>query len=162
MLISPFKYQIGLAKKSDKKSILRFYKTNHYSARFIGFDNCYLIKNNEEIIASVIISRCDVDRESIVNLANKSQYFLHALVVAPAYRGAGLASMLIQSVLPRYHPLVCFAQDSLSTLYLKQGFSALESTHIKQVLLPALFNRYCQYLSKESSLTVFSNEYDIP
>lgn len=46
-----------VAKKNDKKSILRFYKENHYPARFIGFDHCYLIKVDDNIIASVIISQ---------------------------------------------------------------------------------------------------------
>ena len=59
-----------MARKSDKKSILRFYKKYNYSARFIGFDTCYVIKENHNIVASVIISQGPKPSDHLKAFAN--------------------------------------------------------------------------------------------
>ncbi len=146
---------IALANKSDKKDILRFYKANNYSARFIGFDRCYVIKNELSIVASVIISMGKLEQKNCTKALSNSQYFLHALVVDPAYQKQGLATRLLNYSLARHRPIVCFAHSSLSPLYQKQGFKALRDDLVKSTLTIELFNRYQQYIKHQSNLTVF-------
>ena len=152
---------VELAKKSEKKSIQRFYKANRYSASFIGFDSCYLIKQGEVIIACVIISRCEQPDKSTDKLlacsAGKYQYFLHGLVVAPTFRGQGLATKLLKYALEHYQPIICFAKESLTHLYLTHGFTLVESSAVEQVLLPSLTRRFIGYSAKENSLRAFIN-----
>ncbi len=146
---------ITLANKSDKKDILRFYKANNYSARFIGFDHCYLIKNDHVIVASVIVSLGKAKHSNCASALGNLQYFLHALVVDPTYQKQGLAARLLHYSLTHHRPLVCFADCSLSPLYLKQGFTALSAGLIKKTLTIELFNRFQQYTKQNNKLTVF-------
>ena len=150
---------IALANKSDKKDILRFYKANNYSARFIGFDKCYVIKKNQLIIASVIVSKVRLDQQESAEINSKSQYFLHALVVALAYQKQGLATQLLKHSLTQHLPMVCFSDASLAPLYLKQGFKALNNGLVKSNLTIELFKRFKQYSKYRSHLTVFFHQY---
>ena len=176
-----------LANKADKKSILRFYKDNHYSARFIGYDSCYLIKENDNIIASVIISlanewqqikpaaedilpefyqylsqdKPDVNSH-VKHLQNKPQYLLHALLVAPDYRKLGYAEHLVKYTIAHHQPLVCFAQASLSRLYLKSGFTLIADYLLSKRLNPALLNRFQQYSKHKPELKAFINQKNTP
>ncbi len=148
MLTSPQgQLPICLADKSEKKAILRFYKAQHYSARFIGLDSCYVIKKDQHIIASVIISK--------IQPSNK-QNLLHALVVAQAYRGQGLASHLLQYITQQSANLVCFAKAELAPLYSKHGFTALAANQANSVLSSELFKRYQKYQTKQPTLTIFT------
>jgi GNAT superfamily N-acetyltransferase len=149
---------IALANKSDKKDILRFYKVNNYSARFIGFDKCYLIKKNQVIIASVIVSKARLDQQESAERNSKSQYFLHALVVAPTYQKQGLATQLVKHSLTLHSSLVCFSDASLAPLYLKQGFKALSDSLVKNNLTIELFKRFQQYSKHQSGLKVFFHQ----
>jgi GNAT superfamily N-acetyltransferase len=149
---------IALASKSDKKDILRFYKANNYSARFIGFDKCYLIKKNQVIIASVIVSKARLDQQESAERNSKSQYFLHALVVAPTYQKQGLATQLVKHSLTLHSSLVCFSDASLAPLYLKQGFKALSDSLVKNNLTIELFKRFQQYSKHQSGLKVFFHQ----
>lgn len=149
---------IALASKSDKKDILRFYKANNYSARFIGFDKCYLIKKNQVIIASVIVSKARLDQQESAERNSKSQYFLDALVVAPTYQKQGLATQLVKHSLTLHSSLVCFSDASLAPLYLKQGFKALSDSLVKNNLTIELFKRFQQYSKHQSGLKVFFHQ----
>lgn len=133
---------ITTASKTDKKDILRFYKQQHYSARFLGFDHCYVIKSNQQIIASVIVSMIT---------QNNNQAFLHALVVDTNYRHQHLASMLLQHCIRQHLELVCFAQLSLAPLYINNGFVQAKINS----LTPELQQRYQRYLAKNSDLLPF-------
>ena len=144
--------------KSDKKSLHRFYKSQQYSAKFMGLDKSYIIKSpiTGDIIASVIISKIR---------AYNHQYFLHALVVDALYQNKGLATALINYVSTIHQPLVCFSIKSLSKLYLQAGMKELitelvEPEHIdvakgKFKLSTELSTRYSVYSKKQKSLTVF-------
>lgn len=144
-----------LALKSDKKALLRFYKNNRYSAKFIGGDRCYLIKADNTIVASVIVSsgqseQHDSDKTPV-------QYLLHALLIAPAYQKQGLASSLLKHALNEQPALVCFAKTTISQLYLNNGFSSVSQTFIKQHLQPEFLKRFRQYTKQQPELTVFSS-----
>ena len=150
-----------LAKKSDKKSVLRFYKNNQYSARFIGLDTCYIIKDNDNIIASVIISKMPSFSNLTQNLpvplstTSISQYFLHALLVSINYRGQGLAKSIIMHALALHQPLVCFAPEPLSPLYLTSGLTMIEGSSIESSIDAMLHTRFKRYSRDKPNLRVF-------
>jgi len=170
MTYSPLNYCVIVAKKTDKKSILRFYKDNHYPARFIGFDHCYLIKMDDNIIASVIISQgnksqqLDPSTESTSNnndlnlCPNKPAYFLHALLVAPNYRRLGYAEHLLAHAIMNHQPLVCFAQESLRNFYLNNGFTYIADNLLSQCLPHDLYSRFQQYSKNKAELKAFIHQ----
>jgi len=137
---------ILLAKKTDKKSILRFYKSQHYSARFIGLDYCYLVKKDEKIIASVMVSQITTDN---------SQYFLHALVVDKNHQKQGIATKLVNHVNQTHQPVVCFAQPELSRFYHQCKMPELAIHLLTSQLNEHLSLRFQQYQKKQSDLKVF-------
>lgn len=159
-----------VAKKADKKSVLRFYKENHYPARFIGFDHCYLIKVDDNIIASVIISQGNKPQQvtpsterdsnnSYLNLPpNKTPCLLHALLVAPNYRRLGYAEHLLSHAIVNHQPLICFAQESLRKLYLNNGFTHIEDNLLSQCLPPDFYSRFQQYSKKSPELKAFVHQ----
>ena len=106
---------IDTATKSDKKSLLRFYKQQHYSAGLLGFDHVYLIKNPQEIIGAVIISALE---------KNNRQLFLHGLVIKQEFRQQNLATQLLRQTLNRHinQQVICFSNEDLSDFYQKNGF----------------------------------------
>ncbi|OUS33043.1 hypothetical protein A9Q98_00040 [Thalassotalea sp. 42_200_T64] len=132
--------QIIQAVKTDKKTIKRFYKSNHYSARFIGDDVCYFIQNDntaeQELIACVIISY------------QQSTPFLHALVVNKDYRSKGLATSLVSHCQQQFQQITCFVELPLTKWYLQQGF---ELTY-KQQLATKLASRLLAYQQKSPFL----------
>ena len=141
-------FTITTANKSDKKAILRFYRQQHYSARFIGLDTCYLIYQEDQpecIIASVIISQID--------LAN-NQPLLHALVINKAWQQQGLASLLMKHVTAQHENLICFADGKLSSLYTGAGFDIVEPQELTRYLNEQLMPRYLSYQSKQPNLKV--------
>ena len=128
------------AEKSDKKDIKRFYKNNHYSASFMGNDQCFMIKDdNAQIIAAVIVS------------VISDKPFLHALVVNQNERGTGRATQLLehcQSISPMIY---CFADLSLNRLYIASNFKSID-----QEQLPAsLHSRFQRYKQQNNTLTAF-------
>ena len=136
--------KITLAEKSDKKLIKRFYKSQHYSASFIGLDHCYIVKCDEAIIACVIIS-------SITE-----QYdFLHALVVDKRFHRQKLASKLLTHTQSLHHPIACFANNLLSTLYTNNGYSPLSCDKCSSFLPEEIYQRYRHYRKKQLNLKVF-------
>lgn len=135
--------EITQATKPDKKAVLRFYKSQQYSARFIGFDRCYIMRQDDTIFASVIVSAAEPSSE---------QYLLHALVSDKHYRGRGLASSLIKHCLSQNTQLVCFCQPSLTTLYTQHGFKQLSENDVELKLNTHLQMRFSQYRNKYSAL----------
>jgi len=143
------KPQITLAHKTNKKAILRFYKNNHYSASFLGFDSCYVIKDEQSIIASVIISKIKESQE------NSQLSFLHALVVKAQYQHIGLASQLLSHVQNLHSPFVCFANDELSALYTKNQMTKLADDEVVEKVPEHLVLRFQSYQIKQPQLKVF-------
>ncbi|WP_371185900.1 GNAT family N-acetyltransferase [Thalassotalea maritima] len=130
------------AEKSDKKDIKRFYKQQKYNARFLGDDACYFIKDNEQIIACVIIS-----------YQHRSP-FLHGLCVDGTHRHQGIARQLLTHCQHLHQHIYCFAQDSLAGLYLNSHFS-----QVSQDTLPnSLQTRFTSYLRKQTNLVAFYHQ----
>ena len=125
---------ITKASKSDKKSLMRFYKQQSYSARLLGYDTTYLIKYSGDIIGAVIISGLE---------EKNPQLFLHALVIKKEFRQKRLASELIKHALFQHasQQIVCFADESLTHFYKINGFSRLAEHQLLQPLL----TRYLSY-----------------
>lgn len=138
-------YEFCKAAKSDKKSILRFYKSQNYSARFLGYDHCYFVKQNGSIIASVIVSQL---------AENHSQSLIHALVVKEGLRHQGLATKLIKHCTANHTNLVCFALDKLSPLYLKSGFKLASNSELTE----QLSIRFNSYQQKQASMQIFIHD----
>lgn len=141
--------KISKAKKSDKKAILRFYKKQHYSASFIGFDQCYFMTDNENIIAAMIVSKI------------KSQHhhqFLHALVVDKLFQQQGLATKLLRFALTQHKFLVCFANECLSDFYIRNSMLKLTDEQLSYEVPEHLLLRYKSYRKKQSQLKVFISQ----
>ncbi|TLU64145.1 GNAT family N-acetyltransferase [Thalassotalea litorea] len=134
-------FLIETADKSDKKAIQRFYKQQRYSARFLGDDATYLVRDNQDIIASVIISFKD------------SHSFLHALVVDNNHRGQGIAQSLLAKAAEQHPQLYCFCGNELMSFYQKQHFAVIEGS-----LLPdELRQRYLAYRKKHELIALYLN-----
>lgn len=150
-------YTIVKALKSDKKDILRFYKLQQYSARFIGQDHCYIIKDDNKVIASVLIS---------AGQQGSKFWLLHALVVEKPMHGNKLASLLIQAVIKHnFHneglsKIICFADVKLQQLYLKNNFIKYNEIHQIAKLPDEFQQRLARYQTKNKNLACyfFSNE----
>jgi len=142
-------YTFRIANKQDKKNILRFYKSQHYSARFIGHDHCYLILLNDKIIGSVIISQITADNH---------QHFLHALVIEVQYQKQKLASKLLKEVMLHHKKIVCFADVSFSPFYFANKFKKVPLIKIDNTLTEQLSARFTRYSKKSPSLKIFISE----
>jgi len=153
----PKSFTFSEAKKSDKKDILKFYKRHGYSAKFMGFDTCYFIETNGEIIASVILSNLvktnaiqsapDHDDSSLAH----APLFLHALFVVQDYRKRGLGGQLMAHAIERHHHIICFAEQTVTPFYQALRFQLVECG-----ALPAIFNdRYRLYADQQPSLVSF-------
>jgi predicted N-acetyltransferase YhbS len=128
-----------LAAKNQKKLIQRFYKNNHYSAAFIGNDQCFVLTAQQQIIASVIISEVE------------QQYFLHALVVNEQYRRQGLGMKLVNTTQTAFNNLVCFAEPDVGQFYTRLGFTASPAA----MLCNGLQHRYRAYQAKHPQLAIY-------
>jgi len=144
------KLSITTAIKTDKKSLMRFYKQQHYSAGLLGFDNVYVIKHEEVIIAAVIVSALEKDNP---------QLFLHALVVDDKFRQQGLASKLLKHIrsIHSSQEVICFASIELSKFYQKSGFELCQ----EKQLCPPLLSRYLQYKKTNNELLVFNQKINV-
>jgi N-acetylglutamate synthase-like GNAT family acetyltransferase len=137
--------EITIASKSDKKSLMRFYKQQSYSASLLGYDNTYVIKYSSEIIGAMILSGLE---------ENNSQLFLHALVIKQEFRQKKLASQLVQHALFQHanQSIICFADESLSNFYQINNFSQATDDQ----LMTPLLTRYLGYKKTNNTLLVFS------
>lgn len=153
----PKSFTFSEAKKSDKKDILKFYKRHGYSAKFMGFDTCYFIEANGEIIASVILSNL-IEAEAKQSKAEHDEsslahapLFLHALFVVQDYRKLGLGRQLMAHAIERHHHIICFAEQTLTPFYQALRFQPVECG-----ALPATFSdRYRLYADQQPSLLSF-------
>ncbi len=139
MNISPVK-----ALRSDKRSIKRFYKEHGYSASFMGFDTAYLIKLDDHIIASVIVSYIT---------DNNNQALLHGLFVHKDYRNQHYASLLIQHAKQKHLSMVCFVDKALMPFYGRLGFNLINNNNqISSVNLERLYI-YLRYIPQLVAVT---------
>lgn len=141
------------ATKDNKKEILRFYKSEHYSARFIGHDQSYFIKEHDTIIANVIFSG---------GIEAKNSVLLHGLIVAQTYRSQGIASLLLKEsiiqTLANSHidTIICFAEISLKRFYLARQFTEFDITHSDKFALHSFLTRFLSYKKKQHNLCCFT------
>lgn len=105
---------LPIVKLTNKKQIKRFYKSQHYSASFVGFDTSYQVLNEDKIIASAIIS---------YQTKENQQALLHALVVDKNYRNIGIAKQLISHICKQHNHIVCFCSLELIKLYQQFNFN---------------------------------------
>ena len=142
-------YKVVEALKSDKKDIMRFYKSQQYSARFIGKDHCYIVKLNNKIVASVILSAGQVCGD---------YWLLHGLVIDKVMRGKKIASVILQAIINSEHlgdkfkKIICFADVALQGLYKKNLFVTYNSTAEIKTLPQELKQRFKRYQSKQPNL----------
>ena len=162
-------YAVEKAAKTDKKDIMRFYKAQRYAASYIGQDQCYFIKGNNEIIACAMVS---------AGQENGELWLLHALVTEKAYRGKGLASLLLRFImaeskvelqqvapgntvdknepsLPRYSKIICFADKVLQPLYLSNKFINYNAVEDIAQLPNEFQQRLSRYREKQSNLCCY-------
>lgn len=151
-------YIIVKATKVDKKDIKRFYRNQRYGARYIGQDQCYLVKINNIIVACAIISS---------GQENGHFWLLHGLVTDKAHRHKGIAGLLLRTImsereatqnkisLAAYPKIICFADNALSSFYLKNYFIRYNHCH-EIALLPFEFKqRLTRYREKQTNLHCF-------
>ncbi|UUO22508.1 GNAT family N-acetyltransferase [Colwellia sp. M166] len=157
-------YLVIKAKKSDKKDIQRFYKTQRYAAGFIGHDHAYFIKHNTEIIACVIIS---AGQESGLF------WLLHGLVIDSEHRGSGIASLLLRTVIAeqvfkeenkqvRYDNIICFADQALATLYLSNKFVSHNTAKDIAQLPDEFRQRFLRYRENHKNLCCYFYNANFP
>jgi hypothetical protein len=152
---APFSlYRVVKAVKTDKKDILRFYKNQQYAASFIGHDQCYIVKIDQCIIASVIISAGQ-------NPGNF--WLLHGLVTDKAQRGKNIASFILHAIVSdknerkqaRYKNIICFADKALKAFYSSNHF-ILYNTSEDIAQLPVEFKqRLIRYRERNKYLHCF-------
>lgn len=125
----------------NKKSVKQFYKSQHYSARFIGFDNCFIYHKDTPLIKGAVI----VSKIEKIN-------FLHALVVASNQQQKGIGSTLVMYCKRNFDNLICFADLNLKNFYLRLGFSIVND----EALNLSLLARWQSYQKKNPNLLIFS------
>ena len=157
-------YQVTKAIKADKKNINRFYKAQRYAASFIGQDQSYFIKHNQNIIACVIIS---------AGQENGQFWLLHALVIDPKHRGNGIASLLLRTVIAeqviqndkpvvRYGKIICFADQALQALYLSNKFVSYNTAKDITQLPDEFHHRFLRYRISQNNLCCYLYSAKIP
>ena len=147
-------YTVVKSTKLDKKDIMRFYKTQRYSASYIGQDQCYLVKCDNFIIASAIVS---------AGQGNGDFWLLHGLVVDIQQRGKSIASLILQTIIAevkeskqvKFAQIICFADHALRPLYQSNQFISY-NTSKNLAQLPLEFKqRLLGYREKQQSLHCF-------
>lgn len=122
---------------TNKKQIKRFYQSQHYSASFMGFDKSYQVLDDDDIIASAIIS---------YQTKENNQALLHAIVVNKNYQNKGIAKQLITHICKLYPNIVCFCSPELVKLYRQCGFVQFEAEQLSSKNK----ERYLIYQKKKS------------
>jgi hypothetical protein len=147
-------YTVIKAVKTDKKDILRFYKSQQYAASFIGHDQCYIVKIDQRIIASVIIS---------AGQEPGNFWLLHGLVTDKTQRGKNIASFIIHNIISdknerkqiRYKNIICFADEVLQTFYLSNHFIHYNTCDDIAQLPLEFQQRLIRYREKQKNLHCF-------
>ncbi|MEW6982641.1 GNAT family N-acetyltransferase [Colwelliaceae bacterium 6471] len=132
-----------MLEKSDKKALKRFYRQQNYSAAFMGYDQCYVVKEGKNIIAAAIVSM--ITREN-------NQALLHGLVVSKTLQKQGVASNLLSHITKHHTELYCFASVTLQAFYLHQQFTQVSTS----VLKDTLESRLNIYRQKKPDLVIFN------
>jgi hypothetical protein len=147
-------YRVVKTVKADKKDIFRFYKSQQYRANLIGQDQCYIVKIDQLIIASPIVSAGQEEGKL---------WLLHGLVVDKAQRGKNIASLIIQAIISdenkkknvKYNNIICFADKVLKAFYLSNHFMSY-NTDDDLAQLPIEFKqRLIRYRKKQKDLQCF-------
>lgn len=129
--------------KTDKKSILRFYKTSGYSASFMGYDSTYWLLSHNEIVGSVMLSYIE---------ESNTYALLHGLFISPSLRNQHLGYELVSYVLTLHTKVICFADESLTAFYNKLGLYVTNNEEIPECMQ----GRYSSYIKKNKNLKIFS------
>lgn len=141
---------IRLAKKADKRQIKNFYKTNKYSASFMGYDTSYIALADNRIIACVILSYIS---------KNNNQALLHALYVENNYRIQGIAKELVSYAKREHKSVACFALNTTSDFYYTLNFNQIQKdmTDLTTTGLLSTINieKYVQYKKHIPNLSAF-------
>lgn len=152
---APFSpYTVIKAIKTDKKDILRFYKNQQYAASFIGHDQCYIVKIDQCIIASVIISAGQDPGDF---------WLLHGLVTDKAQRGKNIASLILHALISekneqkkaRYKNIICFADKALKAFYSSNHFILYNACDDIAQLPEEFKQRLIRYREKQKYLHCF-------
>ena len=148
------KYTVIKTTKADKKAIMRFYKEQRYPASYIGQDNGYIVKSNNAIIASAIVSAGQECGQF---------WLLHALVTDRSFRRKNIASSILQTIISEknslaqtsFEKIICFADIELQAFYLSNQFISYSIiSDITQ--LPLEFKRrFKRYQEKQRNLHCF-------
>jgi len=147
-------YKVIKAKKTDKKDIMRFYKSQRYTASYIGHDQCYIVRHDNFIIASAIVSS---------GKAVGDIWLLHGLVINETLRGNNIASLILQKIVSRkneqahvmYEEIICFADISLQFFYQKNNFISFDTNNDLAKLPFELQQRFMSYRAKNKKLCCF-------
>lgn len=150
----PSSYKVIKALKTDKKDIFRFYKNQQYAASFIGQDQCYMVKVDQLIIASAIVSGGqEVDKF----------WLLHGLVTDKDQRSKNIASLILHTIISdeneqkkaRYENLICFADKELQEFYLSNHFISYNTCDEVDRLPVEFKQRLIRYQEKQKNLHCF-------
>ncbi len=154
-IINP--YPIRKATKADKKDVVAFYRRHGYSAKFMGFDICYVIKTKQQIIASVILS--DLEKVHALHSGQESlapspqsSLFLHALFVDNDHRNQGLGHSLLTHCANVHRSIVCFSDQQLAPFYQQAQFVITQPHKLNETLQ----QRFALYADNQPSLRAFS------
>ncbi|TWX63988.1 GNAT family N-acetyltransferase [Colwellia sp. C1TZA3] len=150
----PSSYKVIKALKTDKKDIFRFYKNQQYAASFIGQDQCYMVKVDQLIIASAIVSGGQE--------ADKF-WLLHGLVTDKDQRSKNIASLILHTIISdkneqkqaKYENLICFADKELQTFYLSNHFISYNTCDEVDQLPVEFKQRMIRYQEKQKNLHCF-------
>lgn len=116
----------------------RFYRAHGYKLKYASLERVFVISTTQ----------ADSTQEPVwigaVRLVPQpsGHFWLRNLLVAPAYRGKGLAAWLLDFVIAQIAPAgcYCFALPHLTSLYSGAGFE-IDPSHCPTDIC-ALFNRY--------------------
>lgn len=147
--------KIVTAQKSDKKSIKRFYKSNRYSAGFMGDDLCFFITEKMPSAPENTPLNPNLNRVIIACVIVSYQYdtpFLHALVVSEKFRNKGLASKLIRHCTALLQNVYCFSTPKHLTLYEQHGFDLINEEQLPLLLK----SKYIAYKKHKENLSILA------
>lgn len=150
----PLNLKVSAATKFDKKDIQRFYKAQHHSARFIGNDLCYLVKIEQKIIASAIVS---------AGQENSDTWLLHGLVTDNNFRNLGIASLILKSIMAvknednliNFTKIICFADQLLQSFYCSNHFQIIPKIDETDDIPAEFIMRFKRYRKTKKNLQCF-------
>lgn len=119
----------------------------------MGLDHVFITQVEQELVGAIIISQ--ISKEN-------NQYLLHGFVIKQCYRKMGVGAALHHYVLTslakdksnykNLNSIICFADASLSSFYIKLGYKSDTLENLDDTLL----QRYKAYKKRKNQLTIFS------